>query len=237
MRLRKMEDEEMNSPNEDIGILEARELTYQILRSAFNNPPSEDLLKATVQEKLFDSFPLEVNTEGFRQGLNQLRLWFSQVSEKLLENVVTELKDDYLRLFLGPNQLLAPPWESVYLTEERLTFDQITLDVRAFYRRHGLEFCLLNKEPDDHFGIELEFMAGLVSRQVYNLENGQYEEAHFLAQEQLAFLRDHLSRWTPPFTLSVIENAHTDYYQGIARLARDFIAWDYELLGRLENGN
>lgn len=222
----------MESPKAGIEILEARELTYRIISAGFIKPPSADLLKLTIHERLFDFFPLEIDAEQFQQGLTQLKQWCSQVQDDRLEAILEQLKADYNRLFVGPNHLLAPPWESVYLTEERLTFDQMTLDVREFYRRHDLEFALLNKEPDDHFGVELEFMAELINRQLQHIEKGQVDEAHYLVKEQKAFLREHLTQWTPHFTQSVLESAQTDYYQGLARLAHDFIAWDYELLNQ-----
>lgn len=220
----------MESPKAGIEILEARELTYRIISAGFIKTPSADLLKLTISERLFDFFPLEIDAEQFQQGLTQLKQWCSQIKDDRLEDILGQLKADYNRLFVGPNHLLAPPWESVYLTEERLTFDQITLDVREFYRRHDLEFVLLNKEPDDHFGVELEFMAELINRQLQHMKKGQVDEASHLVKEQDDFLREHLTQWTPHFTQSVIESAQTDYYQGLALLARDFIAWDYELI-------
>ncbi|WP_019850409.1 molecular chaperone [Desulfitobacterium sp. PCE1] len=222
----------MEPSNSGMGLLEARALTYKIISAGFIKLPSTNLIKLTIKDKLFDFFPLELNTEEFQQGLLQLKLWSSQINETSLDNIVVQLNADYNRLFVGPNHLLAPPWESVYLTEERLTFDRITLDVREFYGRHGLEFILINKEPDDHFGVELEFMAELIHRQIQHLRKGQIEEASYIEKEQQAFLGLHLSKWTPHFTHSVLEGAHTDYYQGLARLARDFIIWDYEYLSR-----
>lgn len=35
-----------------------------------------------------------------------------------------ELTGDYYRLFVGPDTVLAPPWESVYRHEDRLIFGQ-----------------------------------------------------------------------------------------------------------------
>ncbi len=220
----------MKSSHSEIELLEARALTYKIISTGFINPPSADLTKLTSQEKLFDFLPLELNRKEFQRGLLQLKLWSSQINEASLDDMVIQLNTDYHRLFVGPNHLLAPPWESVYLTEERLTFDRVTLEVRDFYRRHGLEFILIHKEPDDHFGVELEFMAELINRQIQHLSQGQLEEASFIMKEQQEFLRLHLTKWTPHFTDSILEGAHTDYYQGLARLASDFISWDYEHL-------
>lgn len=220
----------MITENEELTLLEVRELTYSILGSAFLNPPSMDQVDVIMQEKLFESFPLEIEAEPFQQGLNQLRLWARQITEHNKVKILTQLKEDFNRLFIGPNKLPSPPWESVYRSEEKLTFDLITLDVREFYRRHGLEFVQKNVEPDDHFGVELEFMAELIHRQRKNLELEHYEEARRLKDEQLAFLREHLLKWASEFTQDVVSNASTDYYQGLARIAIDYLKWDFELM-------
>ncbi|HZK85305.1 MAG TPA: molecular chaperone TorD family protein [Desulfosporosinus sp.] len=216
--------------NQQVTLLEVRELTYSILSSAFLNPPSMDEVNIILEEKLFESFPLEIEAEHFRQGLNQLCQWAREITENNKSEIITQLKEDFNTLFVGPNKLPAPPWESVYRTEEKLVFDAITLDVREFYRRHGLEFVKINVQPDDHFGVELEFMAELIRRQRKNLELVQYEEARQLADEQLAFLREHLIKWASKFTQAVMSNAQTEYYQGIARIASAYIKWDFELL-------
>ncbi len=224
----------MKSSNSEVGLLEARALTYKIISELFINPPNAEIIKLTSEEKLFESLPLELKTKEFQQGLFQLRRWSNRINEESLYNVLTQLNADYQRLFVGPSHLLAPPWESVYLTDEGLTFDRITLDVREFYRSHDLEFILINKKPDDHFGVELEFMANLINRQIQHLENKQFEEASFLMQEQETFLRLHLTKWTPHFADSILKGAQTDYYQGLALVANDFIKWDYEFLSNEE---
>ena len=48
-----------------------------------------------------------------------------------------EMHDDHRRLFLGPERVLACPYESVYLNEEHLTFGSQTLAVREWYSRYG----------------------------------------------------------------------------------------------------
>lgn len=216
----------------DIGLLEARALTYKIISQGFIKQANAEFMEIICRDKLFESFPLELNSVGFQQGLSHMRLWCSRINDEEIDHLLTELKADYNQLFVGPNSLLAPPWESVYLTEEGLTFDRITLDVREFYRRHGLEFILINKEPDDHFAVELEFMAELIYRQIQCINSKQFEESSFLMKEQTAFLNLHLIKWTSLFTQSVIEGSQTSYYKALAYLAQDFIGWDYEHLSK-----
>ncbi|EHQ88562.1 TorD/DmsD family molecular chaperone [Desulfosporosinus youngiae] len=216
--------------NEELSLLEVRELIYSILGSVFLTPPSIDQVDIILEEKLFESFPLELDAEVFRQGLDQLCQWAANITESNKNEVLTELNDDFNTLFVGPHKLKAPPWESVYRSEEKLTFDAITLEVREFYRRHGLEVAKKNIEPDDHFGAELEFMAELIGRQYKALELKHYEEAKLLMDDQIEFLSEHLVKWAFEFTQDVISNARTDYFGGLARLASAYIQWDFERL-------
>lgn len=56
---------------------------------------------------------------------------------------------DYHRLFVGPGTMLAPPWESVHPSDEGLTFQDETLQVRQAYAEFGLTAPAVNREPDD----------------------------------------------------------------------------------------
>lgn len=58
-------------------------------------------------------------------------------------------------------KVLAPPWGSVYMSEERLVFQKETLEVRNWYREFGLAAENLYREPDDHIALELGFLAHL----------------------------------------------------------------------------
>ena len=74
------------------------------------------------------------------------------------------VEQDYLRLFVGLGMPLAPPWESAWASDARLIFQRETLDVRYWYRSAGLEVANLHAEPDDHIGLELEFIGALLDR-------------------------------------------------------------------------
>ena len=215
---------------ERLALLESRELTYSILSSSFLNPPQQNLIDTFSTENLFKAFPVQIDTANFNEALEQLIDWADQVAQQNEEEVLSRLKQDYNRLFVGPGHLLAPPWESVYLTEEKLTFGPPTLEVREFMRRHGLEFKQKNSAPDDHIGLEMEFMAELVHRQYEALEQGQEEQVRWLAEEQLRFLQEHLLKWVDLFTTDVIAHSKNNYYQGMARLAVEFLNWESQLL-------
>jgi TorA maturation chaperone TorD len=138
---------------------------------------------------------------------------------------------DYRRLFIGPGHIPAPPWESVYLSIDGLVYDEQTAAVRKFYARYGLQSPKRYTEPDDHFGLEIGFLAHLCT---LGLASIQADDAASLTSHLDAmrdFLRDHLLLWAPTFLKRVIEHAQTPYYRGAAHLAFGSIDYAAGLLG------
>ena len=111
--------------------------------------------------------------------------------------------------FIGLEKILAPPYASVYLSEDHLLYGSSVLDVRQFYKKFGLSVNPMNRVPDDHVGFELYCLSFL-------LENA--------AQAALReFLSNHLITWLPSFLRLVEEKAETAYYRGVALLTLGFV--------------
>ncbi len=215
---------------EEPDLLEIRGMIYSFLSSSFLYSPNSDQVKTMIEQQLFEEFPLKIDREEFSQGLTLLRFWAKESENQELDDVLTQLLEDYSNLFIGPGHLLAPPWESVYLTEERLTFGEPTIEIREFYLRHGLEYTKKNSEPDDHFGLEMEFMSKLITKQIQELQCGQVEETDRLEREQLLFLEKHVMKWVNEFTDDVFNHSNSPFFKGLALLTRGYIAWDYDQL-------
>ena len=128
------------------------------------------------------------------------------------------LARDYCRLFVGPNPLLAPPYESVHLGRERLMFEEPTFEVRAAYRAFGWQAPNYNREPDDHLGLEFSFLSLLCTAALDALQRLDHAvlEAALSLHEQ--FLRDHLLCWAPDCLSAVEANATTAFYRGVGAL-------------------
>ncbi len=129
---------------------------------------------------------------------------------------MTGLLVDYAKLFVGPFDLLAPPYGSVYLDEGRRVMGNSTMDVCAQYQRAGLGLTAGFKEAPDHITVELEFMYYLIHKHLLT-DDVQYLEL------QATFLREHLGSWVEPFTKAMEENASRGFYRNLAHLTRLFI--------------
>lgn len=193
----------------------AHELAYSFLSRVFYEPPSQELIDTLAAEALFDAFPLETEQPEAETGLRILRDFCATWDASKLD----ALQHDYRRLFVGPERLLAPPWESVYVSPDHLLFDTQTLQVRREYQRFGMPIPKLYNEPDDHLGLELRFVVHLSGIGIGALEREQPEVLDAALTEMRGFLNNHLMKWAPDCLTRVIENARTDYYRGCARLA------------------
>ena len=90
--------------------------------------------------------------------------------ENVDEHVIRTFEYDYNRLFVGPNQLLASPFESSYRNYEGNIMQQETLKVRNFYHYVGLQVADEGQFPDDHIQFELEFILHLLSDATMKIE-------------------------------------------------------------------
>ena len=202
-------------------VLRAREVAYSLLARLFGEEPDPAFLRELHQRRVFDTFLFADANEAVQKGAERVAASLAEL-ETLGESGFEALRSEYTRLFIGPARLPAPPWESAYLTEERLLFQESTLEVRRAYRKYGLLPRNFPHEADDHISFELEFMARLCS---LAQDEDQAVRDRVLA-DQVAFLRDHLQRWVPAFAGDVAAHASTGFYQGAAVLLKGFLEAD-----------
>lgn len=153
-------------------------------------------------------------------------------AEALLTTDHEELAVEHARLFIGPFQLIAPPYGSYYLDETRTVMGKSTPQVAAFYQANGLQLAEDFHELPDHIAVELEFMSYLAFKERESLHSGRRE---LVAQQQLLqreFLAHFLLPWLEPFTKAIIDDGEAPFYQSVARCTASFVAADLAALNR-----
>ncbi len=195
-------------------------LSFSVLAKLIYVYPEIKWIDMLIAEDVFAEAPFAANQPDVIAGLNLLQTWSNANRGGISMDAFDNLRIDNTRLFIGPGKLLAPPWESVGLCEERLVFQEQTLQVRDWYARYGLELVNLHKEPDDHIGLEFEFIAHLAKLGLQALEANDHKRFDELLQAQKQFLAEHPLQWAIPWTRLVEKNAWTDFYRGIALVAR-----------------
>lgn len=195
-------------------------LLLGVLSKTIQSNPEREWLQSFIDEDIFSESPMESNHQDFVTGLRVLQAWAQENRESISNERLTDLKTDYVRLFVGVGKTIAPPWESVYLNEDRMIFQQQTLQVREWYRRFGVESEKLYKEPDDHIGLELSFLAHLAKLGLQALDENDEIKFEQILQAQRQFISEHPLKWAPGWCKLVEENAGTDFYRGLAKLIR-----------------
>lgn len=198
----------------DAADLDAAAAAWTVLSAAFGREPDEQFVDAMRRPDDLAAWPLA--DERSRAGV-ALLLRSAEQGE-----TVAQVVADHRRLLRGPERLPVSPYESVHRSVERLVFEPETMQVRAFYRRFGLQAERLNKEPDDHVALESAFLAHLAVRALDVIDAGG-DPTHFVDGLR-RFVAEHAGVWLPDYFDQVAEHAATDFLRGLAGLGAGAIA-------------
>lgn len=131
-----------------------------------------------------------------------------------------QLSVDHATLFLGPFELMAAPYGSVYIEKHRQVMGESTLEVLKFYQEAGLSVD--NKEPPDHIAIELEFMHHLCLKEAEARAAGNQAEILRNSELQAQFFHTFL-HWVPQFCESIKKGTTNPFYSDLADCLNRFV--------------
>ncbi len=211
---------------ENLKITATREDVYRLLAACFY-PPSKELIEekcCAALAALLES----VAPDAARYAGDAVITG----GKSFLEALAVE----HARLFIGPFQLIAPPYGSIYLDDSRTVMGDSTARVAAFYHNCGLQLADDFHELPDHFAVELEFMSFLAFKQREAEQSGDTGETDRILSLQKEFLGRFLMPWLEPFTSAVINDGEAAFYQAVARCSAAFIHADYNALTSAKNG-
>jgi putative dimethyl sulfoxide reductase chaperone len=227
------QDKERTSSSEGIQpFLEARAFAYDILKCVFWQAPARKFIKLLIEGEIVQAFPFADSSVVIRQAIDRIGKYLEQpdiLSRKSYEH----LHWDYTRMFIGPGKVPAPPWESIYRDVEHLHFSEETLEVRNAYRKYNLVLKDFGHEPDDHLGLELDFLHKLSEMAGERAESADETGLAEILKDQQVFLDEHLLKWVPDWTKDVVRSAETDFYKGMAQLLEAYLHFDRETIGEL----
>ncbi|MBT2699255.1 molecular chaperone TorD family protein [Bacillus sp. ISL-40] len=195
----------------------SRKKYYQLLHLLFLVPSNGELL-------------FEIRNNGNLRELEEIHdggkiLW--NFFDHMTDEQINREYEEYQRLFIGPGQLVAPPWESYYRSREQLLFEEWNYQIREQYHLFGLQYKNENNEPDDHLLLELEFMLFLAD---LSLQETMTDRIVELISRQIHFLEKHLTIWVPYFCKRIIEHTNSQLYLGAAMLLEDLLTFDLTTL-------
>ena len=182
--------------------------SYKFLSECYYLPDAELMRKVAVASEIDPSF-------------TELVLHAPSDSE------LDALTIDFTGLFVGPYKLLAPPYGSVYLEDNRV-MGESTLDIRNLYENEGLDVVI--KDAPDHIAMELEFVYFLISKQIEATRDDHPQALRSYLQKQSSFLNVHIGRWLPQLAENVQKHAQTDFYRNLASVTDKYVRSDMETL-------
>ena len=140
---------------------------------------------------------------------------------------VERIRRDHVALFIGPTELGAPPYGSVYLDGQRSIMGPSTVDLERLLALAGLKKADAVKDAPDHVRVELDAMHVIVERTVDAIAADDHARAQDLIRVQAALLQNHLSRWVTPFAKALREAATTEYHRHLADLLEAFVRQEF----------
>lgn len=144
-----------------------------------------------------------------------------QMHVALTDTEQQELILDYAALFVGPFELIAAPFGSVYLEKNRRLMGDSTIAIKRYYTDEGVKIEV--KQPPDHIAVELEFMSLLSSKEASAIRQQENSESNRLRSLQSDFFTFAMS-WIPQFCDQIQGGAQTPYYRALGECLGHFHA-------------
>lgn len=186
---------------------------YKLFSALFAEPPSASTMDLAASEETAEVLSSLIDLGEFDSYRREVEDW-TRLDADAREAWLDKQEGTFNKLFVGPGHLVAPPWESVYSSEDGLLFQRETLDVRGFYRRSGLVVPEQGRQADDHIAFELDYMFHEATR----------DDAESL-DAQRKFVDAHLLAWVPLF-VKRMDGVGSEFYAAVGGALLAFLKAD-----------
>jgi putative dimethyl sulfoxide reductase chaperone len=199
-----------------------RSTCYSLLAHCFQPPERDQLMADGICLKMAECLKnLDLEAAADQAAI---------MHQQLASAKGIELKIEHAALFVGPFELKAHPYGSVYLEEGRRLMGDTTMKASSFYAASGLQLTI--SEPADHIAVELEFMHYLSFACSEAIREGACEKERELMARQLRFLEEQLWPWVPDFCAAIKSGSDITFFHALADCLHEFIKADLQLLNQ-----
>ncbi len=139
------------------------------------------------------------------------------------------LRVEHARLFLGPFEVLAPPFGAVYFHVNKMLSHESTDDAAERYREAGVAGAPDGGNPPDHVTAELEFMYYLLFQEHAALCRDDASAVREWRDRRTDFFPIHLGAWGPLFADRVISFAQAPFYKHLGLVTKDILKAELRL--------
>ena len=173
--------------------------------------------------------------QGFLQGLaatpaltaSAEKLISALAAANLRNDARLELCADYAQVFLGNSKSSAPPYASVFTSEDGNLMQEAYQKMVSLLDEHNININEKYSEPADHIAIQLDFMGNLILKTL-DSESEQEIRANFAMQHD--FLQTHLLNWLGDFEIKVKDCDKFGFYAAVVELLLAFAQLDSDWL-------
>lgn len=137
----------------------------------------------------------------------------------------------YTRLFLGPPEVLAPPYASFYLDGRGTVMGPSMVEMTKMYDAMGLRLDEEFFETPDHVTVVLEFLYFLFFRSA-NAEMNESAQAKDRIDRTIDdFVTRFVKPWIPRFCRLVVQADQHPFYNGVAHYLEAFVRHGLKEIG------
>lgn len=208
-------------------LLAGRNYIYSLLHTLMGAEPTKEIVEAAASPAAVQAISL------FDSEESQAAKLLIAALDLLKDTDVKDLQGEYTRLFLGPEDYIAAPWESVYTSKERALFQASTLDVRYWFSVNGYTAGGYPNFPDDHISIMMHFLALMSAKANDALIVGEMEVCCKLLSDQIQFEKEHLLNWITRYAQDMQGSESNFFYPQLSIAAAEFIMYDQQILAEL----
>lgn len=199
----------------------------QLLAQLYRKPFDNETIAYFVELETEDDGDLFMQNDSCRGGAQLVKRYYT---EHPTVDDALKARNDFHKLFIGPDKLWAIPWSSCYLDGDSL-FGPHAQAVEREFAKFGYEIPEGHHEPSDHIAYEIQFLAELHKKAVeaWNVD-GAEESGGPVPEEALSHLREasdfkhrFLDGWTGEFLARVESKSRVDVYRGVAGMTRGYL--------------
>jgi TorA maturation chaperone TorD len=188
---------------------------FKLLAACFYPPERKMLLEEEVLENLFRLLGAVCpEAAPYAEGM----------AGTLSQAADVELAVAHAKLFVGPFELQAPPYGSLYLESQKTLMGDSTMGVLEMYQKAGLNLSNDFQDAPDHIAAELEFMYFLIAKELQALRKGDRNEAFGYLKMQKEFHDKFLRPWIEPLCERIETASEHEFYTLLAMSLSTFIA-------------
>lgn len=186
---------------------------FKLLAACFYEPDRALFIEEKVGEKLgllFDNLAPNI-ADTARQ------------MQKVIEELEQEkMSIDHATLFVGPFELLAAPYGSIYIEKKRRVMGESSVNAARYYQDADLSVDI--KEPPDHIVIELEFMYYLCSKEASAAQNELSDDVNRFREMQARFYHRAMKPWVGEFCAAVRAGTDNGFYVNLVECLDSFLS-------------